>query len=71
MRKRLADQQGVPPYVVFSDASLRLMAERRPVALEQFAQITGVGQAKLSRYGEVFTAAVRESKSAPVQRVPT
>jgi ATP-dependent DNA helicase RecQ len=60
LRKRLADQHGVPPYVVFHDATLREMADRRPLTLNQFAGLPGVGQAKLARYGELFIAALRE-----------
>ncbi|MBC7982516.1 MAG: DNA helicase RecQ, partial [Candidatus Obscuribacterales bacterium] len=51
LRKRLADHAGVPPYVVFHDASLREMAQRQPTTLDEFSMITGVGQAKLGRYG--------------------
>ena len=60
LRKRLADEHGVPPYVVFHDATLREMAERRPLTLHQFARLPGVGQAKLARYGELFINALRE-----------
>ena len=59
LRKRLADAQGMPPYVIFHDATLREIAQRRPVTLGQFAGIRGVGEAKLARYGEEFVAAVR------------
>jgi len=59
LRKRLADQAGVPPYVIFHDASLREMAQQRPRTLQEFAHIPGVGQAKLSRYGEAFIDAVK------------
>ena len=59
LRKRLADEHGLPPYVVFHDATLREMVERRPLTLNQFAELPGVGQAKLARYGEQFIAAVR------------
>jgi ATP-dependent DNA helicase RecQ len=58
LRKRLADEHGLPPYVVFHDATLREMAERRPLTLPQFAELPGVGQAKLARYGELFIAAI-------------
>ena len=58
LRKQLADDAGIPPYVVFHDATLRAMAERRPLELDQFANIPGVGQAKLARYGERFVAAI-------------
>ena len=64
LRKRLADEQGVPPYVVFADAALRAMAERQPVTLTAFAEIPGVGEAKLKHYGEAFTAEIREAQSS-------
>jgi ATP-dependent DNA helicase RecQ len=58
LRKRLADEHGLPPYVVFHDATLRTMVERRPLTLDQFAELPGVGQAKLARYGDHFIAAI-------------
>ncbi len=58
LRKKLADEQGVPPYVVFADAALRAMAAQRPLTLTAFAEIPGVGAAKLAHYGEVFTAEI-------------
>jgi ATP-dependent DNA helicase RecQ len=64
LRKRLADENGLPPYVVFHDATLREMVERRPLTLDQFAELPGVGQAKLARYGDHFIAALREYFSA-------
>jgi ATP-dependent DNA helicase RecQ len=60
LRKQLAREQGLPPYVIFHDATLREMALRRPVTLSQFAALPGVGQAKLSRYADRFIAALRE-----------
>jgi ATP-dependent DNA helicase RecQ len=59
LRKRLADEQGVPPYVVFSDAALREMSAIRPVTLAGFRRITGVGDVKLERYGEAFVGTIR------------
>ncbi len=64
LRKRLANEHGLPPYVIFHDATLREMAERRPLTLEQFATLRGVGQGKLSRYGEHFLAVLREAPAA-------
>ncbi|MEM9164087.1 MAG: RQC domain-containing protein, partial [Cyanobacteria bacterium P01_F01_bin.4] len=58
LRKQLADEQFVPPYIVFSDASLRQMAQQRPVSLSTFAQISGVGKRKLEQYGETFTSEI-------------
>ena len=54
LRRRLADERGVPAYVVFSDATLAAMAERRPVSEAEMLAIPGVGPVKLERYGEAF-----------------
>jgi ATP-dependent DNA helicase RecQ len=62
LRKQLADTQGLPPYVIFHDATLREMAARRPQTLSQFAGIRGVGEGKLARYGQQFIAALREDQ---------
>jgi ATP-dependent DNA helicase RecQ len=66
LRKRLADEKGLPPYVIFHDSTLRQMAERMPLDLDQFAALPGVGQAKLARYGGQFIAAVREHRARTV-----
>jgi ATP-dependent DNA helicase RecQ len=58
LRKRLADERGVPPYIVFSDVSLRQMARYYPSNEEEFAQISGVGEQKLKRFGKVFLSAI-------------
>ena len=58
-RRELAAEQGVPPYVIFHDASLVAMAERRPRSLGEFATIPGVGATKLERYGETFLVIIR------------
>lgn len=60
LRKRLADEAGVPPYVVFTDASLREMARLRPCSLDDFSLIQGVGQKKLERYGTLFVKTIAE-----------
>ncbi|MCY3843116.1 MAG: DNA helicase RecQ [Acidobacteria bacterium] len=57
-RRELAVDQGVPPYVIFHDASLVAMAERRPRSPGEFAAIPGVGATKLERYGETFLAVI-------------
>ena len=61
LRKQLADEHGLPPYVIFHDATLREMAQQRPATLHEFSRIRGIGEAKLARYGERFIAAIRES----------
>ena len=58
LRKQLADEQSVPPYVVFADSSLRVMAQVQPQSLEAFSQISGVGSHKLARYGPKFVEAI-------------
>jgi ATP-dependent DNA helicase RecQ len=55
-RLRIARQQGVPPYVIFHDATLRAMALARPRHPHDLLNLPGVGQAKLDRYGEAFLA---------------
>ena len=59
LRKSIADQAGVPPYVIFPDKSLREMARTRPCDLQSFRNVSGVGEIKLEKYGLVFTSAIR------------
>ena len=59
LRKQLADAQAVPPYVVFADSSLRLMAQEQPQTLDEFAEISGVGTHKLTQYGDKFVSEIR------------
>lgn len=59
-RRELAEADGVPPYVIFHDATLRELAERRPANLSDFAMISGVGARKLEAYGEAFLSVLRE-----------
>ena len=58
-RKRLADENNVPPYVIFHDATLMQMAADKPQTPEAFLAINGVGQTKLERYGSAFMDVVR------------
>jgi ATP-dependent DNA helicase RecQ len=60
VRKRLADAEGVPAYIVFSDAVLRGMAERVPRTPQEMLLISGIGPIKLERYGEAFLEALRD-----------
>ncbi|MEO7917677.1 MAG: HRDC domain-containing protein, partial [Dokdonella sp.] len=55
-RARLAKEQGVPAYVIFHDATLLAMLRDQPQTREEMAAISGVGSAKLERYGEAFLA---------------
>ena len=58
IRKRLAEESNVPPYVIFGDATLVEICRARPANNEEFLEITGVGQVKLERYGEIFLETV-------------
>jgi ATP-dependent DNA helicase RecQ len=60
-RRELAEEAGVPPYVIFHDATLREMAAVRPATLAALSQITGVGSRKLDAYGDAFLAVLRSS----------
>ena len=59
LRRELAEQAGVPPYVIFHDATLREMASRRPATLKALGEISGVGGRKLDAYGQAFLATIR------------
>src|SRR6202042_2422116 len=54
LRKQLADERGVPPYIVFSDVALRQMARFYPATEGDFSRISGVGEKKLREFGAVF-----------------
>jgi ATP-dependent DNA helicase RecQ len=58
-RKQLADEQHVPPYVIFPDTTLRALAQQRPQSQSHFARIPGVGSRKLEAYFVSFTNAIR------------
>jgi ATP-dependent DNA helicase RecQ len=63
-RKALADAQGVPPYVIFHDATLREMLEYRPLNERELLALTGVGDSKLERFGEAFLEVIRNYEYA-------
>ena len=65
LRLKLAREQGVPPYVIFNDATLREMAERRPTSLALLNTIGGVGTRKLAQYGEIFLTVLRADAPDP------
>jgi ATP-dependent DNA helicase RecQ len=60
LRRRIAEEQQVPAYVVFNDASLRDMARKQPRNREEFMRISGVGKKKLADYGTVFIKAIAQ-----------
>ncbi|MGL5005998.1 MAG: ATP-dependent DNA helicase RecQ [Plesiomonas sp.] len=60
LRKSIADEEGIPPYVVFNDATLQEMAEQMPVTARDMLAVNGVGQRKLTRFGSPFLAMIRD-----------
>lgn len=63
LRLDIARELGKPPYIVFSDKTLRDMVRVKPITDEQFLAVNGVGESKLKQYGERFMAAIREDSS--------
>ena len=61
LRRTIAQEIGKPPYIVFSDKTLRDMCAKRPASPEEFLAVNGVGENKLNLYGERFLAAIAES----------
>ncbi|MBX3593521.1 DNA helicase RecQ [Sphingomonas sp.] len=63
-RRILAQERGVPPYVIFHDSVLREMASARPATLADLSRIPGIGAAKLASYGDIFLEVVHEAVDA-------
>lgn len=62
LRRQIADEEGVPPYVVFGDQTLRAIAALKPKTNREFLEISGVGERKLQRYGARFLELVRTAE---------
>ena len=60
-RKRLADENGVPPYVVFHDKTLKDLMAQRPANVHEMLLVNGIGQTKAERYGEAFLEVLRSA----------
>lgn len=60
VRRRFAEEENVPPFVIFSDATLREMAARKPRTRRELLDVSGVGKTKLERYGDAFLVAIRD-----------
>jgi ATP-dependent DNA helicase RecQ len=72
LRKQVAQQQGMPPYLIFSDATLQIMAEKRPLSDQEMMEVSGVGERKLQLYGDAFIGSIRRfvlEKTSNGQRV--
>lgn len=60
LRKKLADQQAIPAYIVLSDKTLHLLASSRPTTIEAFGEISGIGEYKRDKYGKDFIEVIRK-----------
>ncbi len=67
LRRRLADEQAVPPYVIFSDATLHDMVEQRPTNEASLLRVHGVGRVKADRYGAAFLEVIRAAEGTVPQ----
>ncbi len=67
LRKRLAERDGVPPYAIFNDHTLREMVASRPLHEPDLLRITGVGETKLARFGSDFLELIREFEYPDVE----
>ncbi|AFZ47777.1 ATP-dependent DNA helicase RecQ [Cyanobacterium stanieri PCC 7202] len=73
LRKKLADLENIAPYVIFNDATLTIMAQMQPDTKAKFAQLSGVNDYKLNKYGDIFISEIRtfiQQKQLPFQ-LPT
>ena len=64
LRKKLADQQAIPAYIVLSDKVLHLLASSKPTTIEAFGEISGIGEYKKERYGKDFIQVIRRFTSS-------
>ena len=60
----LSKGENVPPYVIFHDKTLREMALRKPASIEDLASISGVGESKQKRYGQIFLDVITQFDDA-------
>ena len=62
LRREIADEQGVPAFIIFNDATLTDMARKQPTTMSQFMTVKGVGQHKAGQYGNRFIECIRNHK---------
>ena len=71
LRYQIAKEQGVPAYVVFGDASLKDMEAKQPITRTEFAEVSGVGEAKLEKYADIFIKEIKAHVTSVKPKVPT
>lgn len=69
VRKTIAEQEQVPPFVIFSDATLKDMCIKLPITSEEFLNVNGVGELKLEKYGAVFLSVIENFCKANPERL--
>ena len=60
LRRSIAEEQHVPPFIIFTNATLRDMAVKRPRTRREMLRVDGVGEGKMDRYGDMFLRVIRE-----------
>lgn len=60
LRKQLADEEVLPPYIVMSDKVLHLLCQHRPTSIEAFGEINGIGEYKKKKYGPQFIRLIQQ-----------
>ncbi|WP_298502811.1 DNA helicase RecQ [uncultured Maribacter sp.] len=71
LRQQIATEENVPAYVVFTDASLKDMEAKKPMTIEAFEKVSGVGAAKLKKYAKVFMDEIAAHRRTVKTKVPT
>ena len=71
LRYQIAKEQGIPAYVVFGDASLKDMEAKQPTTTSEFAEISGVGEAKLEKYADIFLKEIAAHVASAKPKIPT
>jgi ATP-dependent DNA helicase RecQ len=61
LRSQIASENGIPPYIVFSDKTLKDLSAKKPATKEDMLAVHGIGEVKFERYGEVFLRALQEA----------
>ncbi len=68
LRKRLAEEQGFPPYIILSDKSLHELATLRPKTMDELGQVNGIGDFKKKKYGEIFLKEINKGQLLSIVR---
>jgi len=66
LRKEIADEEKVPPFVVFSDKTLRELCDKKPAELDDLRHISGIGEVKFDKYGKRFFEALQSFLETPI-----